>query len=89
MVAEKIRLIRVSKGITQDFMALGLKISQPAYSKIENDKTKISFNMLQEIAPLLGCKTSEVLNYGDNDILLKKIDALELRIAALESILKK
>ena len=47
MIGEKIRKIRTLKGLSQDYMAEKLKISQPAYSDIENNKTKVRLKSKQ------------------------------------------
>lgn len=84
MIADRIRKIRLSKDISQETMAFGLKISQSAYSKIEAKKTKIDFVRIQEIAILLGCTTSEIITYGDFDGILKSIADLQEKILELE-----
>jgi len=49
MAQEVIRVIRVEKKYSQEYVALTLKISQSYYSRIENGKTKIDLDMLENI----------------------------------------
>ena len=88
MLAEKIKLARIAKGISQETVALALQISQSAYSKIELKKTKINFEFLQEVAPILGLSTSELFNYGDADCITSKIKILEQQLYELQNIVK-
>lgn len=52
-VGSKIRMQRLYKNYSQEYMAFMLDISQPAYSKIERDETEISLKRLYEIAEVL------------------------------------
>ena len=40
-IGEKLRRLRVKKNFTQDYIAFCIGITQPAYHKIENGKTKV------------------------------------------------
>lgn len=51
---EKIRLQRLAKGYSQEYMANELNISQNAYSKLERGETELSVNRAYEIASILG-----------------------------------
>lgn len=88
MIAQKIRLIRIAKGISQDYMAIRLNFTQSNYSKLENNKIPITFERLQEIASLLGCSTSEVISYGDNESLVKRVLTLEENILKIQNTLE-
>lgn len=59
---EKIRFLRETNGISQEFMAFELGISQPAYSKLERGETKLTISRLQKIAFILGFSTAELMN---------------------------
>ena len=53
-VNKKIRELRKAKGLSQQYMAKELGLSQKAYSKIECNETHLSFYRITEIARLLG-----------------------------------
>jgi len=55
MYGEKIRLIREMRGFSQENVAAKLGIMQNAYSRIENNQTKLESSMLVKIAEVL-CK---------------------------------
>jgi transcriptional regulator with XRE-family HTH domain len=52
-VGNKIRMQRLLKNYSQEYMAFMLEISQPAYSKIERDETEISLKRVYDIAEVL------------------------------------
>lgn len=52
-VGEKIRLQRLTKKYSQEYMAFMLEISQAAYSKIERDETELTLKRIYEIAEIL------------------------------------
>ena len=52
-IREKIRIARVTKGYSQNYMAVQLNISQRAYCKIECGKTKLSLRRFLVIVHIL------------------------------------
>jgi len=52
-VGEKIRIQRLIKNYSQEYMAFELEISQGAYSNIERNATAISLERVFEIAEIL------------------------------------
>ena len=61
MIGEKIRICRLQKSYSQEFMAFSLSISQNAYSKIEREQTELTVKRLYEIAELLNISVFELL----------------------------
>ncbi len=72
---ENIRRLRNEKGHKQQYMAAELKISQPAYSKIECRKTKVSAKTGTRIAKILQVPVSKIYNPVDNPENKPAIDA--------------
>jgi transcriptional regulator with XRE-family HTH domain len=58
---KKIRIVRFSKGYSQDYMARQLHISQRAYSKIECGHTNLSVDRLKAIAKVLEVDVKELI----------------------------
>jgi len=52
-VADRIRDNRLKKNISQDYIAKKLGISQKAYSKIENNETRLNVESLATIAEIM------------------------------------
>jgi transcriptional regulator with XRE-family HTH domain len=52
-IASNIRAQRMTKNYTQEYLALKLKISQNAYSKIELGRTQVTVGRLIQIADVL------------------------------------
>ena len=52
-IASNIRRIRDQKGISQEYMATQLAMTQPNYSRIESEESKLTIDRLQEIAQIL------------------------------------
>ena len=50
MYGEKIRLVREVRGFSQEYMAAKLGLAQNTYSNIETNKSKITAEMLENIA---------------------------------------
>ena len=86
MIANKIRLVRILKGLSQEFTADKLGVTQSAYSKIESGNIKVSFDKLQIIAEVFQCSTSYLINYGESDAIIDRINALEAQIKTLQTI---
>jgi len=68
MIGEKIRKIRTLKGYSQEYVSDLLRISQAAYSDIENNKTKINLERIQELAGVFNIDVDDLLNFDDSQI---------------------
>lgn len=99
---DQIRKIRSKLGISQEYMANRLEISQTAYSKIENQQTKIKYDTLLMISQILEVpivalfeskmkevNTSNLMEpiYEETILELKKIIHFQLRL--IDFIIKK
>ncbi len=60
-IGEKIRVQRLIKNYSQEYMAYSLNISQTAYSNIERNGTKLSVERLIEIAEILEISHFELM----------------------------
>lgn len=63
---DKIRFLRESQGLSQEFLAGELGISQKTLSRMETGETDISVNQLKSIAKVLGVSATEL--FEDNKI---------------------
>lgn len=66
MIGQRIKRFREDRKITQDVVAEKLGITQTAYSKIENNQSKLSVERLKEIAKILDVPEDELLNTEAN-----------------------
>lgn len=55
-------MLRLSKNLTQDYVAFYLDITQPAYHKIECGKTKLSFERLEQLAKLYELNVIDIID---------------------------
>lgn len=60
-VGEKIRIQRLIKNYSQEYMAFALDISQAAYSNVERNETKITLERVFEIAEILEISPFELM----------------------------
>lgn len=65
-IIESIRKIRKRRGISQEYIASHLNISQSAYHKIEADETELTTDRLQQILNVLEIDLSELIGKADN-----------------------
>ncbi len=68
MIGEKIRKIRNIKGFSQEYVSDLLNISQTAYSDIENNKTKLNLERIQEIAKIFEIDTNDLILFDENQV---------------------
>lgn len=61
MYGDKIRMIRELRDFSQEYVAEKLGIRQNSYSKIENNQTKLTAEMLQKIATLFGVSPLDII----------------------------
>jgi transcriptional regulator with XRE-family HTH domain len=60
-ISQNIKRIRESKHLTQDYVGSRLGISQNAYSRIENNRTRLTTERMREIARILNVSLHELL----------------------------
>lgn len=65
-IIENIKKIRKHKGISQEYIASHLNISQSAYHKIEVGETELTTDRLQQILNVLEIDLSELIGKADN-----------------------
>ena len=68
MIGEKIRKIRTIKGFSQEYVSDLLNISQAAYSDIENNKTKLNIERIQELSGIFSVDVNDLLSFDENNI---------------------
>ena len=68
----KIRKIREIKGFSQDYMAKKLAISQRAYSKLENQQTRLTWERIHAIAGILQLDRLDLISFNVAEILEKQ-----------------
>ena len=62
-LSEKIRLIRLQKGLSQENMADMLGLSTTAYGDLERGRTELSVSRVENIAKLLDVPLPELLGF--------------------------
>jgi transcriptional regulator with XRE-family HTH domain len=68
-VHEKIKLVRQTKGFTQEDVAEQLGMSPNAYGDIERGASDVKLSKLQKISDILGINLAELLDANDKAIL--------------------
>jgi len=61
-LAKRIRNIRLLKGLSQEYVASRMNMSQPAYSRIENKAGNCSFKTLLKLAEVLEVKITYLID---------------------------
>lgn len=75
---EIIRITRVTKGLSQEYMADRLNVSQNTYSRIELGRTKLCTTRLLKIASILEIDPEEILNKKGKSIAINEAHLLDL-----------
>jgi transcriptional regulator with XRE-family HTH domain len=52
-IYDRLKKVRLEKNFSQDYLAKKLGLSQKAYSKIENNETKLNVDVLQRLSEIL------------------------------------
>lgn len=69
-IGKKIKILRELKNLTQEYVSSKLDITQPAYSKIENDATEITVSQLEEIAQIFGVRAEAIIGFDTESFVL-------------------
>jgi transcriptional regulator with XRE-family HTH domain len=62
----KIRMLREGIGLSQEYVAEKLNITQQAYSKMEKNPPNATLDRLQQLSEVLGVKINSII--GDDDM---------------------
>lgn len=68
-ISDRLKKIRLEKNISQDFLAKKLGFTQKAYSKIENNETKLNVDVLQRVSEILEVPIETFFNNSQQPIL--------------------
>ncbi len=68
-VHEKIKLVRQSKGLTQEEVAEKLNMSVSGYGDIERGDSDLKLSKLEKIADLFGLSINDLFNLNDKGVL--------------------
>lgn len=61
-IGERVKRLRMKKDYSQDYVASKLGMSQRAYSKIENNETKLSIEHLYKLGEVFEMPVSDILD---------------------------
>ena len=62
MTGNKLRLLREFRNYSQEYVAKKLGITQNAYSRVENNQTKITADRLHQLAQILSVPVTELVS---------------------------
>ena len=64
-IGHRLRKLRESKDLGQDWIAHELGMSVSGYSRIERDEVKITYDKLERIATILNVPVADILNHQE------------------------
>lgn len=68
-IGNKIRKIREEKGLSQEYMAAELDVSQSNYGRLEKDDNRLTATKLKKIVVLLGTSVAELFDEKAGNII--------------------
>lgn len=68
VVGDNIRKIRDLKGLSQEYLANKLGVSQTAIHNLESNETKITLDRLKKIASILEVTPEQILEFSDAQV---------------------
>jgi transcriptional regulator with XRE-family HTH domain len=81
-IPEKLRSFRALRGLTQQYMAHKLNISQKTYSRWENGANELSLSLLGKICSVLGVGIEQLVS--TEPVLAEELQQLRSEICALK-----
>lgn len=85
MYGEKIKMIRELRNLSQEHVSEKLGIKQNTYSKIENNQTKLTAEMLQKLANVLEVSPLDIMNHQPAIINLQPNQGTQQAIGYIET----
>ena len=84
-VHEKIRVMRQSKGWSQEDMADKLDMSVNGYANIERGETDVQLSRLEKIAEVFGMELFELFNFGEKNVFIHELIYFQKRIKIIRT----
>ena len=72
-IIENIRILRESKGYSQDYMAELMSITQSAYARFERGATKTDLKIVSLIAQVLDINIIDIITYPEKYVNIKDV----------------
>lgn len=72
-IGEKIRKLREFRQYSQDYVAKKLKITQGAYSRMEQGEIDLPFSRLEKVAEVLEMPVAKLVGYDDKQMMTNYI----------------
>ena len=72
-IGEKIRKLREFRQYSQDYVAKKLKITQGAYSRMEQGEIDVPFSRLEKVAEVLEMPIEKLVGYDDKQMMTNYI----------------
>lgn len=66
-----IKRIRELRSYTQEFIADQLGISQSAYCKLENGRSRLSLDRIEKLSTILGVSSEDIFNFCEEKVFPK------------------
>jgi len=64
MVGQRIRTIRTKKGISQEYLAESLGLSQSTLARIEQGKSKLAARLIPKVCETLEAELEDIFDHG-------------------------
>lgn len=77
-IYDKIKAIRVAKGLTQIEVAEKISMAQSNYGRLEKGLTQVTIERLEQLAEVFGISVGNILNY-EGETTIDKADIVYLR----------
>ena len=65
-VLKNIKALRELKGLSQDYVAKRLGISQSSYARFENESKRIDYRLIEGVADVFEVTPATIINFHDN-----------------------
>ncbi len=87
-VHDKIKFLRLSKNLTQGYLADQLNMEVANYSRLERGDTSISLNRLEKVAEILEISVVRFFDNHHEDVDKNELESLQHQIAGILNELK-
>lgn len=90
IISQRIKALRVEHGLSQEDIAIKLKMSRQRYSRLESNQVQITFKVIEELAEIFGITTTEITKAAEDKkplkVLFRESNCQEATDEAIEKI---
>jgi transcriptional regulator with XRE-family HTH domain len=89
IISQRIKTLRIERGLSQEDVAVKLDMSRQRYSRIESNQVQVTFRAIEQLADIFGISTTEITKASEEKKPLKVLFRENNFVGATDEVIEK